>query len=214
MKKTFIILVLISLFVAGQAYAEDIPIRNIWEGKTRLMAREKSTGIPLWQSEVQVQKIEDNDQPAFQIFEEGARFSDNESNYASWNYESYFELEGDRLLPHQVKVIFRDESPPEMNISVNDITLEKHLPAIRENRVAIFGYGSWMDAGTADAVLRRFLTFDNASQAVIGAWEHGGRYSASPYQPAGIPGDPPLKQQWSEMIRFLDSNLKSKAKLR
>ena len=108
MKKAFIILVLVAFFAASLAYAEAIPIKNIWQGKTRLMAREESTGKLLWQSEVQVQKIEHNGQPALHIFEEGARFSDKESNYASWNYESYSRLEGTKILPDQIKIVFKN----------------------------------------------------------------------------------------------------------
>jgi hypothetical protein len=65
-----------------------------------------------------------------------------------------------------------------------------------------------MDAGTADAVLRRFLSFDYADRAVIGAWEHGGRYHASPFRRRGTPVNPRLPAQWSEMIRFFDAYLK------
>jgi putative CocE/NonD family hydrolase len=65
-----------------------------------------------------------------------------------------------------------------------------------------------MDAGTADAVLRRFMTSDSAQRAVIGAWEHGGRFHASPYQPADAVADPPLPEQWAEMVSFFDMHLK------
>jgi hypothetical protein len=65
-----------------------------------------------------------------------------------------------------------------------------------------------MDAGTADAVLRRFLTYPSAQQAVIGAWEHGGRFHASPYQKRTIPSNPPPNVQWRELLRFFDTYLK------
>jgi putative CocE/NonD family hydrolase len=65
-----------------------------------------------------------------------------------------------------------------------------------------------MDAGTADAAIRRFLTYDGTQMTVIGAWEHGGRFNASPYRPPDAPANPVLAGQWQEMHRFFDAYLK------
>ncbi len=105
-------------------------------------------------------------------------------------------------------VTFRDEHQPGIDICVDDITLHKHTQNIIQAGVPAFGFGSWLDAGTADAVIRRFLTFNHPQRAVIGAWEHGGRYHASPYQPTGLRSDPPPDKQWAEMLRFFDRYLK------
>lgn len=106
-------------------------------------------------------------------------------------------------------VTFRDEYRQNIDICVDDITLHKHNREIKQAQVPTFGFGSWMDAGTADAVIRRFLSFDHPQWAVIGAWEHGGRYNASPYQVPGEESSPPLKVQWAEMLHFYNSFLKS-----
>jgi len=105
-------------------------------------------------------------------------------------------------------VTFRDEHQPGIDICVDDITLHKHKQKIIQAGVPTFGFGSWLDAGTADAVIRRFLTFDHPQRAAIGAWEHGGRYHASPYKPTGLRSDPPLELQWAEMLRFFDRYMK------
>ena len=115
-----------------------------------------------------------------------------------------------RVLELAHLVTFRDTRQPGIDICVDDISVHKHKHKILQAGVPVFSFASWMDAGTADAVIRRFLTYDIPQQAVIGAWEHGGRYHASPYQPADLPSDPPLKSQWSEMLRFFDQNLKGK----
>jgi putative CocE/NonD family hydrolase len=70
------------------------------------------------------------------------------------------------------------------------------------------GWASWMDAGTADAAIRRFLTYDGARMTVIGAWEHGGRFNASPYRPPDAPASPMLAGQWQEMHRFFDAYMR------
>jgi putative CocE/NonD family hydrolase len=103
---------------------------------------------------------------------------------------------------------YRDQRPPGMGFSIDDISVQRFKKEIEGSATALFGWASWMDAGTADAVLRRFLTFENAQRAVIGAWEHGGRFHASPYQPSDLPANPILPEQWKEMMRFFDCYLK------
>jgi putative CocE/NonD family hydrolase len=79
---------------------------------------------------------------------------------------------------------------------------------IERSNVATYAWGSWFDAGISDAVIRRFLTFSNLQRAVIGPWNHGGLYHASPYLPTETPTDPSLLSQWLECIRFSDRYLK------
>jgi len=103
---------------------------------------------------------------------------------------------------------YRDEPYGSGGVSVDDLTVHVFQEEVERSKVPIFGWGSWMDAGTADAVIRRFLTFDSAQRAVIGAWEHGGQLHASPYQSPAAPVDPSLRAQWGEMLRFFDCYLK------
>ena len=102
----------------------------------------------------------------------------------------------------------RDEQPGGVDFCVEDMTVHKFKEEVERSSTVSFGWGSWMDAGTADAVIRRFLTFDNAQRAVIGAWEHGGRFNASPYRSPDAPASPTLPEQWLEMLRFFDAYLK------
>ena len=105
-------------------------------------------------------------------------------------------------------VTFRDEGQHGIPITIDDMTVAQHNAQIACSPVQLGGWGSWLDAGTADAVIRRFLTFDNNRFAVIGAWNHGGELNASPYRQPQAPVDPPLKAQWGEMLRFFDAYLK------
>ena len=73
-------------------------------------------------------------------------------------------------------VNYRDERHSDLGVSVDDMTVHRFRQEMQRSDAAVFGWASWMDAGTADAVIRRFLTFDQAHRAVIGAWEHGGRF--------------------------------------
>ncbi len=105
-------------------------------------------------------------------------------------------------------VLCRDERSPNGDMSSQDIAACNSYQEIGQAQAAIFGWGSWMDAGTADATLRRFLSLENAPRAVIGAWDHGARFHASPYRLAGLPPDPSPERQWAEMIHFFDPYLK------
>jgi uncharacterized protein len=103
---------------------------------------------------------------------------------------------------------FRDEVEPETGICPDALALHNYQQAILESEVPSYGWASWQDAGTAAAVLRRFLTFPRATHAAIGTWNHGGMMQASPYRKAKDPISPPLPAQWREIIRFLDAYLK------
>jgi len=91
--------------------------------------------------------------------------------------------------------------------SINDLSIYSYKSDIERSKVAIYAWGSWFDAGIADAVIRRFLTFSNSQRAVIGPWNHGGLYHASPYVPPETPTYPSLLSQWQECIQFFDQNL-------
>jgi putative CocE/NonD family hydrolase len=106
----------------------------------------------------------------------------------------------------------RDEQIGELSGGVDDISMYRYLNELERSGTAIFGWGSWMDAGTADAVLRRFNTLPNAQRAVIGAWEHGGVLNASPYLEERLKlriaeASPPPPAQWAEMLQFFDAYL-------
>jgi putative CocE/NonD family hydrolase len=106
------------------------------------------------------------------------------------------------------EMTFRDEAAPGRKATVDDTVVARYRREIAESHTVSFGWGSWMDAGTADAVIRRFLTFDNAVRGAIGTWEHGGRFHASPYQPPDATPCPGLPGQYEEMLRFFDAHLK------
>lgn len=106
------------------------------------------------------------------------------------------------------QVMFRDDRQAGVDVSADDLAVHRHRQEIVESAVPTMGWASWMDAGTADAALRRFLTHPHVIRTVIGAWEHGGRFNASPYRAPGAKVSPELPAQWAEMIRFFDAHLK------
>jgi hypothetical protein len=96
---------------------------------------------------------------------------------------------------------------------LDELGAHVHKDALEQSNVVLFHWGSWMDHGTAQAVIARFLTLSNPQQAAIGAWVHGGFQHASPYRPPGTAGEPDEPQQWRETLNFLDRYLRDEGEV-
>jgi putative CocE/NonD family hydrolase len=103
-----------------------------------------------------------------------------------------------------LKVAYRDDKPDSASQTLDSISAPAYQADIEQSNVAIYGWGGWMDATTADAVIRRFMTFTNPQKGMIGPWNHGGFQNASPYRSPFSPNDPQL----AECLRYLDYYLK------
>lgn len=101
------------------------------------------------------------------------------------------------------QVTYRDDRPFN-RISIDDFSVHSHAKEIGRSGAAINSWGGWLDAGTADAVLKSFMTLKNPQRAIIGAWNHGGSQLASPYS---SPTSEAVRQSL-EWLRFFDYYLK------
>jgi putative CocE/NonD family hydrolase len=105
------------------------------------------------------------------------------------------------------QVTFRDDAlrvGEGGSVTLDDLSIHKHRKEIERSKVAINNWGGWFDAGTADGVIKSFLTFSNPQRAVIGSWNHGATQNASPYLSVN-------SQRVSimyEWLRFFDHYLK------
>ncbi len=104
-------------------------------------------------------------------------------------------------------ITYRDDPYSDLSITIDDFSLFSYREKIERSKVAIFGWGSWLDAATADTVIRRFINFSNPQCAVIGAWSHTAEHHGSPYCPPKTAPVPPLEAQWQESLRFLNHYL-------
>jgi putative CocE/NonD family hydrolase len=82
--------------------------------------------------------------------------------------------------------------------------IHSHAEAVQRSASAIYSWASWIDAGTAQGVLHRFMTLSNPQRAVIAAWSHGARQDASPYHADDHPLDPPTEAQRLEDLCFYE----------
>jgi uncharacterized protein len=103
----------------------------------------------------------------------------------------------------------RDDRPAAVGVSLDDLSVFSHRARIERAKTAIYGWGSWMDAATADTCIRRFLNFDNPQLEIVGAWSHGASYDADPFHPADAPPAPSRRAQLFEDLRYFDRHLKN-----
>ena len=109
------------------------------------------------------------------------------------------------------RIVYRDDRPPEWaGWSMDDWGIHGWRKSVEQSRVPIQSWGSWMDAGTANGVLHRFMTLSNPQHVFVGAWSHGGRYDADPYRPNDASADPPLEMQWLEDLCFVETHLQGR----
>ncbi len=106
------------------------------------------------------------------------------------------------------EITYRDDRYGKTGVTIQDFSPYRFQHEISRSQVPLFSIASWLDAGTANGALSRFLTYSNPQKVVIGAWNHGGTEDASPYQPADLSPDPPLYEQIEELLEFFDTYLK------
>jgi putative CocE/NonD family hydrolase len=69
----------------------------------------------------------------------------------------------------------------------------------------------WLDAGTVDGAIERFLTYENSQYLVIGPWNHAGYQFCDPFVETDAAQGSPLREQEREVNAFFDSYLKDGA---
>ncbi|MFN0178621.1 MAG: CocE/NonD family hydrolase [Gemmatimonadales bacterium] len=105
-------------------------------------------------------------------------------------------------------IVFRDDVVTAFGGATNDMAgTYRYRTAIERSKVPIFGWASWLDAGTSQGVLNRFLNWSNPQLLVIGPWSHGGGHHASPYFPATQPTEPPSATQSEQAACFFGQYL-------
>ncbi len=102
-------------------------------------------------------------------------------------------------------VMFRDD---EMlpGIPAEAMAIYNRLEKLVASGVPMDIWGSWMDANTADTVIRMFVNNPHVHRGVIGAWSHSGIHFCSPYAPADAPHEMPFEIQLNEILQLMKQN--------
>lgn len=79
--------------------------------------------------------------------------------------------------------------------------------ALEEASIPMLVWVGWLDAGSVNDALGRYMSVDVPQQLVIGPWSHGGGDDADPFQPEETPVDPPEAEQTQMLVDFFDAQL-------
>jgi len=113
-----------------------------------------------------------------------------------------------RLADAALKVVFRDDRPPEWKASFDDFGSFGRQAAMERSKVPIYAWAGWQDAGVVYGQLKRYTTFSNLQRLVIGPWNHGINQHTDPFLSQSTPVVPDtLTQygdQYGEMLCFFD----------
>jgi putative CocE/NonD family hydrolase len=103
-------------------------------------------------------------------------------------------------------LVFKDEAMPLWNgVSMDWWGIHSHAEEVQRSGSAIYSWASWIDAGTAQGVLHRFMTLANPQRVVIAPWSHGARQDTDPFHPEEFPLDPPTEAQLLEDLCFYET---------
>ena len=79
---------------------------------------------------------------------------------------------------------------------------------IEASQIPIYVRVGWMDAGTVNGAIERFLTYRNDQTLEIGPWSHGGRYFSDPYLVNASNRGEMEREQATAVTTFFDEYLK------
>lgn len=99
----FLLFVLVSLSAAKFFEIKTLPI-----GLQKVKTTEKSSGKALWQSKHRTQKVEYDGKPFLYIEEDGYGIYGKDKEHKTWHSESYFIFEDSKLVPYQIKQVFKN----------------------------------------------------------------------------------------------------------
>ncbi len=104
-------------------------------------------------------------------------------------------------------ITFSDD-PSLSGLTLGEISTRFRSEAIEESGVAVYQWGSWMDAGSAGGVIQGFMESNGPRRATIGSWTHD--LSSNSFTGDGnrSTAHPSLQAQWEEALNFFDDQLR------
>ncbi|MFN8575084.1 MAG: CocE/NonD family hydrolase [Gemmatimonadaceae bacterium] len=100
---------------------------------------------------------------------------------------------------------------PSSGLTFDDISPFGMRAAVESLATPMLIRVGWLDAGTVNVALGRYLTLRVPQQMEIGPWSHGGGHHVDPFLPDSTPTDPTREEQMAQMISFFDGFLKDRA---
>ncbi len=107
-----------------------------------------------------------------------------------------------------VKTARSRDDPVTSGQTLDDISTHTMAERLDESGVAVYHWGSWLDGGSADGVIRAFMESTGPRRGTLGAWTHDLHSNSS--QPDGPRSTsiPIFEAQWEEALNFFDDLLR------
>ena len=102
---------------------------------------------------------------------------------------------------------FRND-PAIAEMTLDDISTHNRIGDLVSSNVAVYHWGSWMDGGTADGVIRQFMESPGPHRATIGSWTHDLWGNTNPFVQRGTAPSPEGDKQWEEAMNFFEDILR------
>nr|MDO8110557.1 CocE/NonD family hydrolase [Candidatus Sigynarchaeota archaeon] len=104
---------------------------------------------------------------------------------------------------------YRDDPIDKDGTSLASMCVYNYMRQFEKSGVPLYFWGSWLDAGTADVGITRFLNINNRQRVVIGDWNHGAMVRTNQYFPSEKAVIPSQVDQFIEWANFFDRCLKN-----
>jgi len=79
------------------------------------------------------------------------------------------------------KIDFRDDIQPDVALPIDTFSIHKGIPKIVASGVPILRIGGWYDGALSASLIKGYMNTPNTETAIMGPWDHGPRFCASPY---------------------------------
>lgn len=108
------------------------------------------------------------------------------------------------------KITYRDDLLAE-GYTPDTISPFQYKSQIEASNIPLYVRVGWMDSGTVNGAIERFLTYSNNQTLEIGPWSHGGRYFCDPYLASTASREEMEEAQAEAVTEFFDQYLKTQA---
>lgn len=111
-----------------------------------------------------------------------------------------------------IKATYADDLLTE-GYTADSMSPYKFRSMIEQSKVPFFVRVGWMDSGTVNGAIERFLTYKNSQTLVIGPWSHAGQHFYDPFLENTQSSQQLLYAQNSEVVGFFYRYLTARMKI-
>ena len=107
-----------------------------------------------------------------------------------------------------IQAISSRDDPSLAGFTLDDISTHTRSDALNGSGVAVYHWGSWLDGGSADGVIRGFMESTGPRRGTIGSWTHDLSDNSFTGDGDRFTAIPTFEAQWEEALNFFDDRLR------